>query len=231
MPVKAKYFIGLTIAAGSLLIADSLTLGANFANLPVYVICFALALLTSTLKVRLPGLTGTISVNFLFILMSIAAFSSSETVLMAAVSCLVQCLWNTKRRPKVLQVSFNAASLALSSGLAYRASHFIVGTQEGNLTVLLTLASVLFFIANTLLISGVLALVESKNLLQIWRQCYLWTLPYYLVGATIAGMIVSSSQSMGWTKSLLILPLMYLVFVFYRTFVERMGRTAPVTTS
>src|SRR5258706_10925571 len=209
MPKQATIFIGLTIAIGSLFLADILTLDSDFTNLGNYSICFVLALLTSTLKVRLPGLTGTISVNFLFILISIAIFSFSETVLLAALACVVQCLWKTKRRPKAIQVLFNVAVLSISSGLTYRLAHVPVH-DDRSLTVLLGLATCVYFTVNTLLISGVLSLIEKKTLVVVWRQCYLWSFPYYAVGALIAGLVVISTRSVGWTTSLLILPLMYL---------------------
>jgi len=230
MPKHAITFIGLTIAVGSLFIADSLSLDRDFTNLSNYLICFVLALLTSTLKVRLPGLTGTISVNFLFILISTAIFSFSETVLLAAVGSVVQCMWNTKRRPKALQVAFNVAVLSISSGLTYRLAHIPV-TDERSLTVLLGLATFCYFAANTLLVSGVLSLIESKTLLHVWRQCYLWSFPYYAVGALVAGLVVLSTRAVGWRTSLLILPLMYLVYAFYRTCVEHLAHNTPRTSS
>jgi hypothetical protein len=49
---------------------------------------------------------------------------------------------------------------------------------------------------------------------QIWRDCDLWTFPYYLIGAGIAGAIIGSARQ-GW-KVLLLLPLMYLAYHYYR---------------
>ena len=228
MSKHATTYIALTLTVGSLFLGDSLSFDSDFTNLGNYLICFVLALLTSTLKVRLPGLTGTISVNFLFILISVALFSFSETVLLAALGGIVQCLWKTKRRPKPIQVAFNVAVLSISSGLTYRLAHVPVH-DDRSLIVLLGLATCVYFTVNTLLISGVLSLMEKKTLVQVWRQCYLWSFPYYAVGALIAAFVVFSTQSVGWMTSLLILPLMYLVYVFYQTCVEHLGHNAPST--
>jgi hypothetical protein len=211
---------------GGIFIADSFLRDSSFGDLVAYVCYFALALLTSSLKVRLPGITGTISANFLFVLIAIAAFSFSETVLLASMACIVQCVWKTKRRPKLLQVSFNVATLAISSGLAYRLAHALTDKYEGSLLVLLSLASCFYFTINTLLVSGVLSLVESKPLLDVWKQCYLWSFPYYLVGAVIAGLIVICGHTMGWATPLFILPMMLMVYAFYRTCVQRLVHTA-----
>ena len=227
MSGNAKLFIGLTIVAGSLILVGCVVSSETFADLAIYVSCFALALLSSALKVRLPGITGTISTNFLFVLISTAIFTLTETVVLASVACLVQCVWRAKRRPKPVQVLFNVSVLAISSGVTYRLSHLLVRVNHTNLPVLLAVAACLYFTTNTFLVAGVLSLVDAKPLMQVWRQCYLWSFPYYLAGAAIAGLVVTTGQTVGWAMSLLILPIMYLVYVFYGMFVEHFGdRTA-----
>src|ERR1700693_132681 len=98
MPTKAKIFIGMTIAAGTMFLVGCLGRSNNFADLPIFMSCFALALLSSALKVRLPGISGNISTNFLFVLIATALFSLTETVVLASVAFLGQCLWETQQR-------------------------------------------------------------------------------------------------------------------------------------
>ena len=226
MSKKAITYIGLTVAMGTVFLADALGLEVRFENLIAYVCYFALALLTSSWKVRLPGLNGTISVNFLFVLIAIAAFSFSETILLASTACVVQCLWRPRKRPRLVQVAFNVSTLAVSSGFAYRAAHGIADKYTESLPVLLALAACFYFTSNTLLVSGVLSLVESKPLLGVWRQCYLWSFPYYLVGAAIAAAIVFCGRTSGWAVPLLLMPLMWMVFIFYRTCTDRLAQPA-----
>ena len=207
---------------GFAFLAEALGRNSSFGELESYIACFVVALLTSTLKVRLPGITGTISMSFLFILIATAVFSFSETVLLAGTACIVQCFWKARRRPRIVQVSFNVAVLAISSGLTFKVSHLLAGQHKADLIALLAVATCCYFTVNTLLVSGVLSLVQGKSLIPVWRQCYMWSFPYYVVGAAIAGLAVVSSRSVGWARSLPILCLMFLVYVFYKTCVERM---------
>jgi hypothetical protein len=230
MTKKAQIFIGLTIVSGVCLMAYCLAGVAGAVPSSAYLAAVLLALVASTLKVRLPGITGTISVNFLFILIAIAIFTFSETVLLASAACIVQCLWRPKSRPRIVQVSFNVATLAISSGASYRLSHLFAGTPAAHLGVLLSVAATFYFTADTLLVSGVLSLVQGKSLFTVWQQCYLWSFPYYLVGAAIAALAVETDRALGWEMSLLILPLMYLVYVFYRICVERVERGSLAAT-
>jgi hypothetical protein len=52
----------------------------------------------------------------------------------------------------------------------------------------------------------------------MWRQCYLWSFPYYLAGSVVAAAITFSSRTAGWKPSLLMLPVMYLIYSYYRLY-------------
>jgi Ca2+/Na+ antiporter len=222
MPKNAKIYIALIVTLGFALLAGCLVFRAEFPDLPRYFSYLLLAVLASTMKVRLPGITGTISVNFLFILIGIADFTLAETLTMGCLAIATQCLWRTKSTPRPVQVVFNVAALAVSIAAAYQVSHYAMALAKAeSLSAMLALAACVFFLSNTLLISGVLCLVEGKPLGKIWQQCYLWSFPYYLVGSAIAGLVTVSSRAIGWQGSLLVLPLMYLVYTFYRLYLAR----------
>jgi len=218
---RTRYFVTATVGLGACLVAASLFQVAAAGISPAFGLALLLALLSSTLKVRLPGITGTMSVNFLFILMAVALLPLAETVLLAAAAGLVQCLWRSRTRAKLVQVSFNAAALAISAGAAYVLAHFIAGPEAAHMEALLALAATVYFAADTLLVSGVLSLVQSKPFLAVWQQCYLWSFPYYLAGAAMAGLTVEINRAQGWILSLLALTPMAFIYLFYRLCVER----------
>jgi hypothetical protein len=230
MTIKTRFFVGVTILPGICLVVFCLTQMAGAVTSSAYLVWLALASISSALKVHLPGIHGTISVNFLFVLVSIALFTFPETVLLAAVAGIFQCLWRPKSRPRSVQVSFSVATLAISSGASYRLSHVLAGSPAGHLAVLMAVAASFYFTANTLLVSGVLSLVQGKSLSAVWQQCYLWSFPYYLAGAAVAGLAVATNESAGWLTSLLLLPVMYLIYVFYKICVERAGARSAVPT-
>jgi len=220
MNSKAKTYIAGAAAVGLTLLAIGL-FQVGFPNPTRLAMFLLLALLASTLKVHLPGITGTMSVNFLFILMGIADYTFSETILAGCAGALVQSLWKARRRPQPVQILFNVSALAISISVSYWGSHVVLeraGTSS--LVVLLALATCLFFVTNTGLVATVLSLVEQKPLRNVWRQCYAWSFPYYLVGAAIAAVVSLVSRSAGWRVSLLVLPVMYLTYVWYRWFLE-----------
>ena len=65
-------------------------------------------------------------------------------------------------------------------------------------------------------------LTEGKSLKKIWVECYFWSFPYYLVGAAIAGMIGWFNRQFGWQTSLLIVPIIYLIYRSYRLYLGKL---------
>jgi hypothetical protein len=179
------------------------------------------------LKIKLPKLRGTMSVNFLFILIGVAELTITETITLGCIAALIQCLWKPRKRPAVVQVLFNISTLVVSIAISFSVSHALV--QGTNLLVLLAVAVCAYFVLNTGMISLVMSLTEGKSFSAVWRQCYLWSFPYYLVGAAIAAAIVISDRTGGWQRSLLMLPMMYLVYSYYRLYLLQITDQAYTT--
>ncbi len=223
VPRKATRFINYVSLAGMVVLAAGLWQWKT-SNWPHYFTYLLLALLAATMKVRLPRITGTISPYFLFILVGIAEFSFAETLLMGCAAVSVQCLWKPRRPPTLAQVLFNIGAQIISITVAYWIPRIILEVaHKDSLPVLLTLATCLFFLVNTLFVTLVISLSEGKLHKNVWKPCYLWGFPYYLAGAVIAATISVLSRLVGWQTSLLALPLMYLSYVYFRLSVERVA--------
>jgi len=70
MSIRARLFIGTTAALGICALVDSLWHWQSV-DLTRFVCYLLVAVLASSLKIQLPGIDGTMSVNFLFILLSV----------------------------------------------------------------------------------------------------------------------------------------------------------------
>src|SRR5438046_8562635 len=79
-----------------------------------------------------------------------------------------------------------------------------------------------FFVLNTAPVACVISLTEQKPLKKVWSECYFWSFPYYLLGAAIAGIVELVDKKAGWQSSLLILPVVYLIFRSYRLYLARL---------
>jgi hypothetical protein len=89
MPIRAKLFIALTAMAGAAALgAELLHWQSN--DLLKFGCYLLIAVLASTMKVQLPGIEGTMSVHFLFVLLGILELSLPETLVIGCVAALVQ---------------------------------------------------------------------------------------------------------------------------------------------
>jgi hypothetical protein len=181
----------------------------------------ALALLGATLKLRLPRMRANVSTSFAFILIGIANFSLGEAVLIGSAATLVQCLWRPKGKRKARQIFFNLGATVIGVTVAYNPSYY--GLPEGlhKLPQILPLAALLYFIANTGLVSGMIALSEDEPFRAVWRNLTQYLAAYYIVGGFIATLIIVASRTWGWQSGIMILPLLYLMYRFYRTYLLR----------
>ncbi len=216
----ASTFIGLITVVGLLAVLQPLA--TTHESLSIRFVCYlVLALLSSSLKVTLPGVTGTLSVSFLFILAGMAELEPVQTMAIGIGSALVQIYWHAKKRPPLYQVLFNLAAIAIAIRFAEAAmrSAEIMGVS---LPFRLLYATVGYFIANTIPIACAIAITEQRNLYRVWRECYFWALPYYLLGATLVCVLHWVNQNLGWEFSLLTMPVAWVVYRSYRLYIGRL---------
>ena len=222
LSLQTKAFVGVTSFCGLV------TLGYALAHWqshdPARFICYlVVAILASGLKVQLPGIDGTMSVNFLFILLGVMELSLPETLLIGCLATLVQSVWQTRKGLDPVKVLFNVAGMmANASAFTYFTFHWLSTRFASNKPILLMIAALVFFFANTLPISVIIALTEGKSSRKVWSECYFWSFPYYLVGAAAVGLVGIINRSAGWETSLLVLPLIYWVYRSYRLYLGRL---------
>ncbi len=221
MPSLAKAYIAI-IAAVATVVLIVVASRWNPENLAHFVLFFALAMVASAMKIRLPGFKTTISTNFVFILVGIALFSFGETVLIGLGGALVQSLWKTQSRPKPVQVVFNAACLTVCTAAAFWASRGVLAMLGLNsLASMMVLGACVYVVMNTGLVSLVISLAEGRPLRELWSSCYEWTFPYFLVGAAVAGLASAAGHGTNLGVTLLVAPAMYFVYVYYRMHIIR----------
>jgi diguanylate cyclase (GGDEF)-like protein/putative nucleotidyltransferase with HDIG domain len=222
MPRAAKLYVGVTVLAG----LGTLTAGLmswHSDNLTRFICYFIIANLASGFKVHLPGITGTMSANFLFVLISVTTMSLPESLVIACTGTVLQCVWRSKSRPATVKVLFNVASIALAITatsywyyLPWFANH---GVKQ---PFVMLLAACVYFVTNTLPVAAIVCLTEKKRLIKTWRDCYFWSFPYYLVGAALAASLAIAGRVVGWEASLLIFPILYWIYRSYHLYLERL---------
>ena len=222
MPFRARLFIFVTAAVG---IAVSLRAFAHPHTADPVRFCayLTIAILASRLKVRLPGIDGTMSVNFLFVLLAVMEMSLAETLLIGCAAGLAQCLWTPWQPNRVAKIVFNVfgmmANAVAASYWAYHSAAHLLGHK---IPLMLAVAATAYFFANTLLVTTIVVLTEGKSFRAIWEECYFWSFPYYQAGAAVVGMVFFINKAFGWELSLLLMPVVYWIYRSYHLYLGRL---------
>jgi len=91
------------------------------------------------------------------------------------------------------------ASLAVTVAVAGVPSVMLLGGDLGMATLLRTAAVVapLYFLVNTALVAGAIALSTRQPAVAAWRRNFLWSAPSYLTGGALAAIATMASER-GW---------------------------------
>jgi len=169
------------------------------------------------LRVKLPGLTGMMSVNLPFILVAVAEMSTAEAMVVGCASTLVQCMPQAHKKFNWVQTLFNFSNMALAVGatrLLYNSA--ALGSVIKSHPLLLAIAAAGYFAVNSMPVAIIIALTESKNPVRAWITMFQLSYPYFLASAAVAGVVVAVSAQVGWQVPVVLLPLMLGVFYSYR---------------
>jgi len=226
MPIRASLYIAAVLALGCFALALEV---ARFSSAdPIqFWLYFIVTVLTSGLKVRLPMVFATLSVNFLFILVGIVQFSLPEAMVIAAAGILVQCLWRPRSRPKPVKIAFSIASICAAVVVAHYVFRLPLLEQIGmgeQHPIRLGLAALCYYVVNTGLVAGVIGLTENRSIYRTWRDTYFWVLPYHMAAASVAWLIVVLSHQEKWHAALVLFPLVYFVYRSYRMYLDRLEK-------
>src|SRR5580698_8213628 len=103
LAAKVRLFVMITGIFGVLVFCTSLASWES-ADLLKYLGFLLMAVFSSGMRVSVPGMPGTLSLNFIFVLFRLVDLGVSETILMGTLVTLVQCLWSKERRARPAQL-------------------------------------------------------------------------------------------------------------------------------
>ena len=220
MSFEAKAFVCLVVAAGLVVLGYGVAHPSS-KNIAEFICYLLVAFLASTLSVNLPEVADTMSANFVLVLVGILELSFTETLALGCAAVLTQTFRRDRKRPLTLAVNLCSSACAIALSYNFYHSEYVPKFFDSSVVWLLFAASV-YFLANTGLVATASAVLERKSLQKIWVDCYSWSFPYYLVGAGVAALIGWIDTKYQWQSSLLVLPVIYLIYRSYHLYLSRL---------
>jgi len=185
----------------------------------------AAAIAASGLKIKLPGVLGTLSMNYLFIIEGLLELQLESAILIGISSVLAQMLIKRRDHPAWEQVLFSALSIPvpiLAANRVLRLAALSNVDPSGSLALLS--ASMVYFLINTWMVALIIGLTTMKPPFGVWRDNLIWTSPQYLVGGALAGALHLVNRHVPWQGLLLSGPPLYLIYRSYSLYLGRVDQ-------
>jgi hypothetical protein len=228
LPIKAKVMIGM-VAVASLCALSFGVVRWQTQAWPQLLLLSVAAAVSSRLKVKLPGLTSSMSGNLPVILLAVTQLGLFGSLLVAVTAAIAQS-YSGGNKTKPVQFLFNACTLLNASGLAYLVYHnqlFRAGATAHSMS--LVLAAVTYFLANTAPVASIIGLTEGGNPFALWHKVFLWSFPNYVIGAGLTAIVSAFTTFTGLATMAILLLVLAGVYQSYKMYVGRAAQLQPQT--
>ena len=225
LPIKAKVMIGM-VAVASLCAVSIGAVRWQSQAWPQLLLLSVAAALSSRFKVKLPGMSSSMSGNLPVILLAVTQLGLFASLLVAVTAAVAQS-YSGGNKTKAVQFVFNACTLLNAAGLAYLVYHsqFFAARSSAH-TMSLVLAAATYFLANTAPVASIIGLTEGGNPFALWHKV-LWSFPNYVIGAGLTAIVSAFTTVSGLTAMATLLAVLFAVYQSYKMFVSRDEQPAP----
>ncbi len=225
-------YLYAVIAAGMLIIAASVWQVAISPIGAQWFILAALTVLSGTATLRMPHVPVSFSISDSFTITAALLFGPAAGALTVAIDSLVMSLPLARHDHPLRRFLFNAAAPALAMWTAAHVFFLLAGvesltersTPHSSFIAPVAIFAALYFVLNTGLIAGAVALEQRAPLFTTWRRHFLGLWLTYFGGAAVAALLVVLVHSYGASPLVLALvaPIPLILYVTFKTAVGRM---------
>ena len=226
LPRAAQLYVAAVIAVGAC------TLATFFPSTYPQPILLGLLLiagcLTSVWKVTLPiSVAGesTLSVSYAADLMTLLLLGPEHAIVVAVAGAWAQCTLNVKGTYPLYRTVFSVAAEAITmaaTGLAYVWLGGPSAPMELSIVAKPLVGTIAtYFLVNTGLIAGAIALSGHRRFVTVWRDDFLWSGSSFMVAGgagAVAAVVIANGEH--WKALLMLAP----VYLTYRTYLIFTGR-------
>lgn len=230
-------YVWVVIAIGAIaLLQAGLTVVAQPVD-PRWLLLTALTIAgaIATLRMRLAPVSFSISDTFTFT--TVLLISPSHATLTAALEGLTISLLLWRQRQQIHRIPFNVAAVALAMRLAgplmvWLAPSVLGGAHLATLFLAVLAGAGAYFVINTSLVAGAIALEARKPVVGVWREHFMHLWLNFCGGAYTALLLVVFAPSLDLSLCLLLLPLPLVIYLGFRMWLGRVeDRLAFLDTS
>jgi signal transduction histidine kinase/CheY-like chemotaxis protein len=186
--------------------------------------------ISSRLTVRIPRVSGHISVSDTFLFLTMLVYGGPAAVLLATAETLCSSLRFSRKEIHIrpLTIAFNCAMMACSTFATFIVVSLLFGDPTAlrfvelspALVVALCTMGLAQYASNCSLAAIYTALKTNEPVWQAWKKYYLWTSLTFFAGASAAGVTAKLIDTAGFYAVIAMTPIAAIVYFTYRTYLR-----------
>ena len=239
--LKKAYIWVIITAASAAVVFSIFHFPTERLDLPLIALAVVTIAISSRLTIRIPRISGHISVSDTFFFLTILIYGGEAAVLLAAAEALCSSLRfsNKSIHIKPLTIAFNSAMMACSTFITF----VVVRLSFGDITLLrhgqfsaqfvaaLCVMALVQYGSNSFLAAIYTSLKVNESVWHTWAKYYLWASITYFAGASAAGLTAKMTDTAGFYALLATTPIVAIVYFTYRTYLRNIEVMAAAATA
>ena len=228
LPLGAHVYIAIVVATGALAVAASAYDLVTAPHGSQWLILAGLTFLTGSFSIKLPSVSARISVSEAFVFAAVLLFGASAATIIVTLDAIILTSWSSSRTNSRVRTAFNVSAAATAIWIAAHLFGLLLPQtptsprlEEILLPVGVLAAS--YFAINSFLVAIAVSYEKEVSPLQIWKQNFAWVGLNYLGGASVAMLLVTYRQSLDWIALSVILPILVITYLTFRTSLGRLA--------
>jgi putative nucleotidyltransferase with HDIG domain len=193
-----------------------------------WLVLAGLAFLTGSFSIKLPSINARISVSEAFVFAAVLLFGASAATIIVTIDAIILSSWATSRLHSKVRAAFNICATATAIWVAAHLFRlFLPQTPTSprleEIIFPVAVLSASYFAINSFLVAIAVAYEKSSSTLEIWKQNFAWVGLNYVGGASVAMLLVTYRQSIDLTAVSVILPILAITYLTFRTSLGRLA--------
>ena len=228
----AYRYMWAVVAAGAAVVALAVSrLPVAEIGVPSLVLALAAVAVSANFVVRIPNVTGCITVGDTFVFLALLLYGGDLAVVLAAADGFCASL-HVSRKPRT--ILFNAAAMACAAFLTASVLRLVFGDLPSlvaagysvNLLTAVCLMALTQYATNTAIITVETSFKLGRRLWPTWKEFYLWSSVTYVAGASAAALVARLVGEFGFYAVALATPIVAVVYLTYRTYLKNVEAAA-----
>lgn len=187
----------------------------------------AMVVASSLVTVRIPRVSGRITVADTFVFLTLLLYGGAVAVLISALEGLCATLLISKRPRTIL---FNSAILSTSTFLTATVLYLTFGSPvevirggfSADFFLTICVMALVQYVANTTLIAVEKSYKINESVWYTWKNYYLWTSVTYFAGASAAGIVAILVTTYNFYAVVATVPIILIIGFTYQTYLKNL---------